>query len=98
MFEAGTRVRSKTGSDRPRRQGTVLAPYVHVEQNWTPILWDDEADPTFYKSVFLELMPDPKDLTTAERMADMWLGEMERDTTRYGEFVDGANKILKAKN
>jgi hypothetical protein len=35
------------------RCGTVLGPAVFVEQSWTPIKWDDEDDPDFFKTAGL---------------------------------------------
>lgn len=33
--------------------GTTLGPPVFAEQNWTPVLWDDEEDPDFHKTAGL---------------------------------------------
>ena len=44
----------KEGWDRSGRVGTRLGPDITVgTMNWTPILWDDEEDPDWHKSVGL---------------------------------------------
>ena len=45
-----TKVRIKKGWLGCGREGTRLGPDVTVGQLWTPVIWDDEEDPTFHKS------------------------------------------------
>ena len=37
------------------RIGTVLGDPVFVQQEWVPVLWDDEEDPDFHKMAGLEI-------------------------------------------
>ncbi len=53
------------GWHQERRQGKVLADNVWVEQDWTPVLWDDEEDPCFFKTQGLEFF-ETKDVGKAE--------------------------------
>ena len=38
------------------KTGIKLAPDIYVLQWWTPILWDDAADPDFVKSDGIEMI------------------------------------------
>jgi hypothetical protein len=55
IIGAAMRAKGKTGWDVEGRSCTVLGEPVFVLQNWTPVLWDDEEDPTFVKSAALEI-------------------------------------------
>lgn len=39
------------------RTGMTLGPDVMVEQWWTPVKWDDEDDPDWFKTAGLEIVP-----------------------------------------
>lgn len=43
----------RDGWENAGKRGMVLGPPVFVEQNWTPVLWDDEDDPDFHKTAGL---------------------------------------------
>jgi hypothetical protein len=47
-------VRIKVGWEDAGRLGKQLGEPVFVQQWWTPVLWDDEEDPTFHKTAGLE--------------------------------------------
>lgn len=49
-----TRIQVRAGWDEAGRKGWRLGPDVYIHQDWTPVLWDDEEDPTFHKSAGLE--------------------------------------------
>lgn len=38
------------------REGTIIGESVFVEQSWTPVLWDDEEDPEFFKTGALQII------------------------------------------
>lgn len=44
------RCKIKDGWEGAGREGKVLGDNVDVKQYWTPILFDDEEDPTFHKT------------------------------------------------
>ena len=48
------RAKVKDGWSDAGRSCTILGEDVFILQNWTPVLWDDEEDPTFVKSAALE--------------------------------------------
>lgn len=48
------RLRIKDGWGEAGREGIRLGPDIFCLQNWTPVLWDGEEDPTFHKSDGLE--------------------------------------------
>lgn len=50
------RCKVKEGWVTKGREGKVLADNVWVEQWWTPVLWDNEEDPCFFKTQGLELL------------------------------------------
>ena len=52
-FRKGQRVVIRPGWDQAGRRGTVLGPAVFVEQSWTPVKWEDEDDPDFFKTAGL---------------------------------------------
>lgn len=64
---ASVRVTIKKGWEGAGRVGTRLGPDVFVEQEWTPVLWDDEEDPDFFKARGLERKVER---TIDERIAD----------------------------
>jgi hypothetical protein len=51
----GNRVRIRAGWDEAGKEGTIIGEPVFVGQSWTPVLWDSEEDPDFYKTVALEV-------------------------------------------
>jgi len=71
-----SRVRIKKGWEGAGRAGTRLGLDVFVEQGWAPVLWDDEEDPTFFKSAGLAEKPSTMDL--AENLAE-FLGYAGRE-------------------
>ena len=48
------KVKIKKGWEDEGREGIKLGDEIYVKQNWTPVLWDNEEDPTFCKSAGLE--------------------------------------------
>jgi len=50
------RVRVKEGYGEYGKVGVQLGPSVWVEQSWTPVLWNDEEDPNWFKTAGLEVM------------------------------------------
>ncbi len=52
------RVVIREGWHEAGRQGTALGEPVFVEQDWLPVKWDDEEDPTFHKRAGLTFAPD----------------------------------------
>lgn len=50
------RVRIKDGWDELGRIGKQIGPRVTLDdQDWTPVLWDDEDDPGWHKTAGLEM-------------------------------------------
>lgn len=47
------RVRVKDGWCEAGKEGTRLGPDVLVGQWWTPVKWDDDEDPDFFKTAGL---------------------------------------------
>lgn len=47
------RVTIKDGWDGEGRTGKRVGPDIFVRQNWTPVLWDGEEDPSLHKSAGL---------------------------------------------
>ena len=43
------RIEIRKGWDEAGRQGIALGEPVFVGQDWIPVKWDDEEDPTFHK-------------------------------------------------
>lgn len=56
-----TRVRIKSGWDNAGRTGTVIGRSVKRGQWWSPVIWDDEEDPDWHKTVGLEALPPSKE-------------------------------------
>ena len=52
------RIEIRKGWDEAGRQGIALGEPVFVGQDWIPVKWDDEEDPTFHKRAGLILAPD----------------------------------------
>jgi len=52
---------SKTEEELRAIRGKVLGEDICVEQYWTPVLWDDEEDPSFHKRCCLELAEPKKE-------------------------------------
>lgn len=48
------RVRIRKGWEGSGRLGTQIAPDVFEELQWSPVLWDGEIDPDFFKTAGLE--------------------------------------------
>lgn len=57
-MRANTRVRIKVGWWGEGLTGRVLGRDVFVEQYWTPILWDGDEDPSFFKTAGIEVFTD----------------------------------------
>jgi hypothetical protein len=47
-------IKIKKGWDEEGKLGTQIGKPVFVEQYWTPVVWDDEDDPTFFKTAGIE--------------------------------------------
>lgn len=62
------KIKIKKGWEGEGREGKRLGPDIYVEQNWTPVLFDNEEDPTFFKSAGLEESPFTQQ--AAERNSD----------------------------
>lgn len=56
--KSGYRCKVKEGWVDEGKIGTVLGKNVFAEQDWTPVLWDDEEDPTFFKTAGLNFITD----------------------------------------
>lgn len=52
----GRRVRVKKGWHDAGKCGTVLGDSIYVKQFWSPVLWDEDEDPTFCKETCLEFI------------------------------------------
>ena len=50
FYKKDQRVKVAPGWDRAGREGVVLAPSVWLQQEWVPVLWDDEEDPYWIKA------------------------------------------------
>ena len=48
------RVRSRADWGDGGRLGVQIGPSILVGQSWTPVLWDGDEDPDFYKTAGLE--------------------------------------------
>ena len=53
-YTYGTRIRIKKGWSEFGKVGTCLGNTVFVEQEWIPVLWDNEDDPDFFKLAGIE--------------------------------------------
>ena len=53
----GSKVWVRKGWHDAGRSGTVLGPDVLVQQEWTPVLFDDMEDPEFFKAAGLVAYP-----------------------------------------
>lgn len=51
----GKRIQVKEGWHEFGKTGIALGEPVFVEQDWLPLKWDDEDDPTFNKLAGIEL-------------------------------------------
>ena len=49
-------VRIKNGWWDGGKTGIVIGPDVFTVQSWTPLVWFEESDPEFHKSVGLEVI------------------------------------------
>jgi len=80
------RVVVRTGYERAGRTGTVLGPPLprDGQVSWTPVLWDDEVDPDWFKTV--ALAPEAK---TKEQCVTIMV------RTQLG-FMDTVTKLLEA--
>ncbi len=58
MSQDGMRCYIKPGWYCAGRGGKVLGPNVYSQQDWTPVLWDDDPDPTFHKTAGLYFAPE----------------------------------------
>ena len=58
----GKRIEIRRGDNwlREGRKGTAVGEPVFVLQNWLPVLWDDEEDPTFSKLGAIALLKEPE--------------------------------------
>ena len=54
----GNKVRIRFGWVQFGKVGVIIGEPVFVGQSWTPVVWDDEEDPEFYKTVALEVQGD----------------------------------------
>ena len=59
----GKRIEIRRGDSwlREGRKGTAVGEPVFVQQNWLPVLWDDEEDPTFSKLAAIALLTEEQD-------------------------------------
>lgn len=58
-MQKGDRVQVKAAWDSAGRKGIVLGDSVETAgQMWTPVKWDDEEDPDFFKTIGLVGIPD----------------------------------------
>lgn len=74
------------------RQGTALGEPVFVLQDWVPVKWDDEEDPSFHKQAGLAFVPDgPTDpfASVRERTANF----VRDDDVR--RLLDDADALVK---
>ncbi len=53
-YTYSTRIRVKKGWYEFGKVGTCLGNPVFVNQEWIPVLWDDEEDPEFFKLAGVE--------------------------------------------
>lgn len=55
-FKAGDLVRIKKGWDKAGRLGKVLGEsIIYRDIEWTPVIWEEEEDPDWNKTIGLEL-------------------------------------------
>lgn len=50
--------------------GTALGAPVFVEQEWLPVKWDEEDDPTFFKLAGIRILPREKEASDGEQAQD----------------------------
>lgn len=70
----------KKGWEGEGKTGIVLGKPVFVEQAWTPILWDDEEDPTWFKAAGLELFDEnisPRKVRLEEEHGDRFIHNLQ---------------------
>lgn len=80
-------VRIRKGWEGAGRIGRVLGNAVMVQQWWTPVLWEDEDDPNFFKTAGLEDYVKPRGLTKPQTI------QAAIEHLRHGR-VDEAEKSL----
>jgi chromosome segregation ATPase len=51
------RVTLRSGWGNCGRDGTAIGPNIELDQPWTPVLWDGEEDPEFFKTAGLIFLP-----------------------------------------
>ena len=54
-FNAGDKIRIRKGWGDAGGTGVCLGPEIFVEQDWVPVIWDGDEDPTFSKAAGLEV-------------------------------------------
>jgi hypothetical protein len=54
-----TRIMVREGWETAGRLGTAVGHPIHINQDWLPVVWDNEEDPTFFKMGGLEAAPEP---------------------------------------
>ncbi len=71
------------------RQGTAVGEPVFVEQDWLPVLWDDDEDPTFHKLAGMALAP-------VEPVDDAWavLHEINIQATRMERATSERSHLI----
>ena len=97
------RIQIREGWDEAGRQGTALGGPIFVGQDWIPVKWDDEEDPTFHKRAGLILAPDkPTDIWAEVRAHIDWIMKDNtmrvRDDALLGKLLSDAEALLKVKN
>ncbi len=78
------------------RQGTALGEPVYVEQNWVPVKWDDEEDPTFHKEAGLTFAPiEPVNPWDVLHAINMQATRMDRGTSEHSYLVHDLEQIAR---
>lgn len=58
QFKVEDRIRIRDGWEEAGKTGTAIGPAFFYGQLWTPVVWDDNEDPDFVKSIALQRLPD----------------------------------------
>lgn len=78
------------------KQGTALGEPVFVLQDWVPVKWDDEEDPTFNKKAGLTFAPDePVDPWDVLHAINMQATRKDRATAVYTYLVSDLEQIAR---